>query len=170
MKVSLSDILEARDRRQAKREKLVDEFCLPVVVFTVNMPGEEKKNETSDYIFEVGVEAISTCLLGKIYNFYIVDAPTGNEAFFVVDTKDAVQLKRDMCSIEETHFLGRLFDIDVYDKDCKQICRHQLGLSERKCLLCDKDARQCSRSRAHPLDELLDKIVQMRDEYEFLYD
>ncbi|MBS1415538.1 MAG: citrate lyase holo-[acyl-carrier protein] synthase [Clostridia bacterium] len=170
MKVTLADVLEARDRRQEKRLALAREFGLPVVVFTVNMPGEEKSNEISDYIFEAGVEAISRRLLDKIVSLSVVDAPTGNEAFFVTDASDASELKRETCSVEEEHFLGRLFDIDVYDGEGRQICRSELGLSERKCLLCERDARQCARSRAHPLDELLEKIARMKEEYELLYD
>lgn len=83
---------------------------------------------------------------------------------------DASELKRETCSVEEEHFLGRLFDIDVYDGEGRQICRSELGLSERKCLLCERDARQCARSRAHPLGELLEKIARMKEEYELLYD
>ena len=115
MKVSLEDVLEARDRRQEKRRELALKYRLPVVVLTLNIPGETKRGEIPDYIFEAGVEAIGRELLEETAEFSVVDAPTGNEAFFVARAADAAQLKKRMCRIEESHFLGRIFDIDVYD-------------------------------------------------------
>ena len=78
-------------------------------------------------------------------------------------------LKR-MCRIEESHFLGRIFDIDVYDGEGGQVSRSSLNLAERKCLLCGNDARICARSRVHSADELNEKIAAMKEEYELLYD
>lgn len=81
MKVSLEDVLEARDRRQEKRRELALKYRLPVVVLTLNIPGETKRGEIPDYIFEAGVEAIGRELLEETAEFSVVDAPTGNEAF-----------------------------------------------------------------------------------------
>ena len=83
---------------------------------------------------------------------------------------DAAQLKKRMCRIEESHFLGRIFDIDVYDGEGGQVSRSSLNLAERKCLLCGNDARICARSRVHSADELNEKIAAMKEEYELLYD
>ena len=94
MKVSLEDVLEARDRRQKKRRELALKYRLPVVVLTLNIPGETKRGEIPDYIFKAGVEAISRELLEETAEFSVVDAPTGNEAFFVARAADAAQLKK----------------------------------------------------------------------------
>ena len=48
MKVSLEDVLEARDRRQEKRRELALKYRLPVVVLTLNIPGETKRGEIPD--------------------------------------------------------------------------------------------------------------------------
>lgn len=170
MKVSLEEVLEARDRRQEKRRELALKYRLPVVVLTLNIPGETKRGEIPDYIFEAGVEAIGRELLEETAEFSVVDAPTGNEAFFVARAADAAQLKKRMCRIEESHFLGRIFDIDVYDGEGGQVSRSSLNLAERKCLLCGNDARICARSRVHSADELNEKIATMKEEYELLYD
>ena len=94
MKVSLEDVLEARDRRQKKRRELALKYRLPVVVLTLNIPGETKRGEIPDYIFKAGVEAISRELLEETAEFSVVDAPTGNEAFFVARAADAAQLHK----------------------------------------------------------------------------
>ena len=158
MKVSLEDVLEARDRRQEKRRELALKYRLPVVVLTLNIPGETKRGEIPDYIFEAGVEAIGRELLEETAEFSVARAA------------DAAQLKKRMCRIEESHFLGRIFDIDVYDGEGGQVSRSSLNLAERKCLLCGNDARICARSRVHSADELNEKIAAMKEEYELLYD
>lgn len=170
MKVSLEQILAARDNRQRKRLSLSAETGLPVVVLTVNYPGETKSDEISDYIFEIGIQAVCEELLDEVKDLSVFDAVTGNEAFFAVNCDDVKTLKQRMCAIEDWHFLGRLFDIDVYDEKGRQLSRNGLGIKQRKCLVCERDARSCARSRAHPVDGLLQKIKAMKEEYETLYD
>ena len=62
-----------------------------------------------------------------------------------------------MIALEETK-IGRLYDIDVLEKENTKISRKDLGFPERKCLLCDNPACQCGRSRKHSIEELRKKI------------
>ncbi|MEG0379594.1 MAG: triphosphoribosyl-dephospho-CoA synthase CitG, partial [Eubacterium sp.] len=57
--------------------------------------------------------------------------------------------------LEESTPLGRLFDIDVQRSDGSKVSRKIIGLPKRKCLLCHKNAFECSRSRAHSVKDLL---------------
>ena len=43
--------------------------------------------------------------------------------------------------------------------------REELGLEPRKCLLCDRPARECMRARTHSVDELLEKIQTLVKSY-----
>lgn len=144
-------------------------YRLPVVVLTLNIPGETKRGEIPDYIFEAGVEAIGRELLEETAEFSVVDAPTGNEAFFVARAADAAQLKKRMCRIEESHFLGRIFDIDVYDGEGGQVSRSSLNLAERKCPSLRKRRAYL---RAEPeftrQTSLMKKLPPMKEEYELL--
>ena len=45
------------------------------------------------------------------------------------------------------------------------ICRGDLGLEPRRCLLCDNEVRHCMRAKTHTTEELLAKIDQMVDNY-----
>ena len=45
------------------------------------------------------------------------------------------------------------------------IGREELGLEPRKCLLCDRPARECMRARTHSVDELLEKIQTLVKSY-----
>ena len=61
-----------------------------------------------------------------------------------------------MIALEETK-IGRLYDIDVLEKENTKISRKDLGFPERKCLLCNNPACQCGRSRKHSIEELRKK-------------
>lgn len=81
---------------------------------------------------------------------------TGYEGYLVVKA-DGYQVKKLMIALEETK-IGRLYDIDVLEKENTKISRKDLGFPERKCLLCDNPACQCGRSRKHSIEELRKKI------------
>lgn len=73
----------------------------------------------------------------------------------------ALTLKRLTVGIEESHRLGRLFDIDVFIHTPTPLGRTALGLAARRCLVCDRPAHECVRSRRHRLPELYAKIATL---------
>ena len=73
---------------------------------------------------------------------------------------DTKQIKAMTVAIEEADSLGRLFDMDVMDKN-GSMSRGELGANPRKCLLCDEDAKVCARSQKHEMTELLDEIQRI---------
>ena len=99
----------------------------------------------------------------KTINFLNVSA-AGPEAFLNVNA-DAFAVKKVTVFIEENHELGRLFDFDVFTKTGEQISRTELDFPERKCLLCNNNAKVCGRSRRHSTEELLNKIYELIDEF-----
>ena len=111
------------------------------------------------------------------------DLPTGFEAFLVVDLP-APEVKRACCEIEDSHPHGRLMDIDVLERcpvepgmtekepgmteavtaGCDRLSilsRTDVGLLERRCLLCERPARECIRAGRHTTDELLARISEI---------
>lgn len=102
-----------------------------------------------------------------------------------------LDIKKAAVSVEEGSDLGRLFDIDVLvpgENDAvsgeiaapgphdgsdsshsfdditgfpRSISRSQLGMKPRRCLLCEEDAKACARSRAHTIEQLLEKIDEI---------
>ena len=74
-------------------------------------------------------------------------------------------LKKLMTEIEDGSRIGRLFDIDVIDVDLQPISRADIGMNDRKCLICGEPAHACSRSRKHSVAELLNEIERvLKDE------
>ena len=69
-----------------------------------------------------------------------------------------------MCStLEQSHPLGRLWDIDVICPQNGLVGRQSLGESQRRCLLCDEPAHACARSRRHDTDLVVARVEQMID-------
>ena len=81
---------------------------------------------------------------------------TGFEAYFVVDMQPE-EAKRICCGIEDSHPLGRLMDMDVI-VDGKPLSRGDIGLPERRCLVCENPARLCMRAHTHSQEEIQDAI------------
>lgn len=158
--ITLTDILNAREARLQKQKDLLETYNLPLISFMLNIPGPQKTKDEYEWAFEEGIQEIEITLETNHINIkakelYIL--PTGYEYFAVVN-EDGYFIKQLMTTIENGNTLGRIFDIDVLDKNGKQISRKDIGMSGRKCLLCDQPAHQCSRSRNHSVDQLLKQI------------
>lgn len=165
--ITLGELLAARELRAAKQQAYVRQYAVPLISFMVNIPGPYKDTPLSTRIFEEGLRALdeelATRKIPQIYKevgYYV----TGAEGFIAVDY-DALDLKKMLVAIEETHPLGRLFDFDVIGIHLEPLSRDSIGIAKRKCLLCDEEAHACSRSRSHSLEELTQKIQSMVDAY-----
>ena len=151
--ITLQELLDSRDRRAAHQGELLEKYpgCA-LLCLTVQLPGPEKRNNLSLKIARAGVDSVRA--LKPLYE-ELKDLETGFEGYFVFET-EPLALKKMAVEIEDTHPLGRLMDLDVIG--CS---RADIGLPERKCLLCDKPARYCMRARTHSTEELLKRIEQI---------
>ena len=162
----LKEILEARENRAKTQSELISIFRVTLVSFTLNIPGPKKSSSIFTKIHEKGIDLLEEKLgeqniniVGKI----VRSTAAGDEAFFTVDVEPR-RVKKITSSIEEKHKLGKLFDFDVFDVKGEQIGRSEIGLPERKCLLCNESAKICARSRKHPIEELLNRINKLIEE------
>lgn len=165
---ALSRILQSREARSDKQKDLISKFNKNLISFTLNIPGNIKDSEVYRNIHKEGMKVILDNLKHKsipiIYKEEIQKS-TGSEGYIVVDL-EPLELKRMAIDIEENHFLGRIFDIDVFDFEYNQISRADLGADPRGCLLCNKEARICIRERNHTYEELINKIYEMWQKYD----
>lgn len=161
--VTLMQILDARERRVAKQKQLLQRFGKTLICFTMNIPGPVKVSPAIDAAFRIGN--------GLIHAFFPIvyqedtSADTGFERFYVVN-QDPIYVKEECVDIEDSVKLTpwrRLFDMDVLTPDGKKLSREELGLPSRKCLICDKDAAVCGRSRAHSVQELQQAVDRLLD-------
>lgn len=157
MKVTLQEILTARERRAQKQKALLAQYQKPLICFTMNIPGPEKYNRNIAIGFAVGNWLLQDMLKGHPVMYReILYEKTGCEGWYVVD-RPAAALKHLAIAVENTESIGRLFDIDVLDTDGRKLDRTEMGLERRRCLICENDASVCARSRAHGLEQLLKK-------------
>lgn len=163
----INDILDHREQRVKFQKKLLALFPQKtLLVFSLNIPGPIKNNEAITDIFYSGQVAIKS-LLKKINKepLYtkVIDLPSGLDWFIVVEFPP-YKLKSKLVTIEDEHPVGRLFDMDIlYLKNdtLTQVSREELSLSPRTCLICEKQAKNCARCRAHSVKDMQDKITQI---------
>ena len=186
--LTLMDLLDARENRVYHQKELLNKYPGAVLIsMTLNIPGPVKDSPRYRKALETGLHRLKTILIdrcGSECNFTILHEEfrplvTGPEAYLVAqgdaasDTADsenlaqetlALDIKKAAVSVEEGSDLGRLFDMDVLipgENFPRSISRSQLGAAPRRCLLCDEDAKACARSRAHTMDQLLQKINEI---------
>lgn len=169
MKVIL-EILDSREIRAKKQKDLIIKYPYTLISFTLNTPGRVKNSQLYKKVHSVGMD----CLLDKfkhitVINVEVLDKPTGVEGYISLDL-DALQAKKIAVTIEDTHYLGRLFDIDVFDNFHNQINRDILKLKPRKCLLCNEEAIKCIKMRSHTYEELVAQVETIATSYFKLID
>ena len=150
--VTLEQMLEARERRARRQRELIAQFGLPLVSFTMNIPGPVKNSTLIRRGFRLGERCLTEHLAlsgGNIVHAEATDAATGCEGLYVVDM-DPEALKKLTCAIEEQGPPGRLFDMDVVAPDGRKLERQ----TPRPCLICGGPAIECARSRAHDVKTL----------------
>ncbi len=152
-----AQILARREARAAEQLTLLrDGSC--VVSVTIVSPGALKDDRVARQACAAAVTAVDARLgeLGlRVCRRRRVHEVTGPEYLLAVDTRDARALKATLIDIEESHPLGRLWDLDVVvgpDADGLPVVlgRAALGHAMRRCLVCPDPAAICARSAAHP--------------------
>lgn len=170
-KVNIADVLDNKEQRVIRQQKLIKKYGLPLISFTINMPGPIKNNQTVQEIFNCGITQICQTVKKQAWNFkeeiLLTDKITGPEALWAVENcPDLMLLKKSLIELEQDLLLGRLMDIDIVSTDGHQISRKGLKIPERRCLLCGENAKVCARSRKHSVDELVTQIEKMVKDYQ----
>lgn len=161
----ITDVLTNRDQRAALQRHLITQFPQDTVVaIKLNIPGPIKNNAQIRRLFTTGMARFYTQLKVLTPHFTTVaqwDKPTGNELFLIVSV-DAVKVKKLAVQFEDHDHLGRLFDVDVFDAAHeKAISRSDFKMPVRKCLICNRIAKDCARSRRHSVTTLQNRISEI---------
>lgn len=170
--ITLHELLASRDARHATQQKLLAEHSgKTLVCLTVVMPGSVKRNHQSLCVAHAAVEAIGEAFhlndMSDAEREAVLterDLNTGYEAYLITPLP-LLEAKRIAVTIEDTHPLGRLFDIDVINTDGIPVARNDIGEKPRRCLVCEHEARYCMRMRWHTQEEIWAKINEMVDLY-----
>ena len=141
--VTITDMMNCRDRRVSIQNELISKYDNPVL--------SSGKAEL--------LKALSA------HNITILDTeefhePSGDELIMALDAP-AEDIKTLATEIEESHPLGRLFDMDVIGTDGMKLSRG----TYRKCIICGCQAQECARSRKHSVEELQAKIEELLNQF-----
>lgn len=169
----IAHVLRNRDARvheqQVLSKKLRENQSL--INAKLNIPGPIKNNYYLARLFKRGLEQFLETL--PVAYRLIWDVATGPEAFVIV-SETASSVKQKAVTFEDDNEFGRLFDIDVLiynnDNNLQPLSRKDFNQPSRKCLICDKPAKVCARSRTHSVDEMQRYINKlMNDDLGFLW-
>jgi len=154
--VGFEKLLAAREWRAARQAALIDRHKIPVLSLTIVMPGPVKDNEWARRAMrEASVSFDPLCERSKwpVLSCEHRWLSSGPEALYAVGA-EATALKASTIELEDHDAIGRLWDFDVIDLGLSALSREALGFRPRRCLVCDRPARECGRSRRHSLDLL----------------
>ena len=196
--VTVEEMMAFRDTRAEIQSEMLAAHHLPVISFSMNIPGEIKTDECIRRAFDEGLKTLRNCLESGVNAVQEpVSGDTVNEdeegsrpieemkadvseeageGYAIVEEREmhenagdqwiaavnapAKTLKEMATSIEETHPYGRLFDMDVLDEEGNKLSR----AVPRRCLICNKEAAVCARSRRHDLSQLKNAVDQILGE------
>ena len=164
MEVTLAQMLEARENRVRRQRALIREFQKPIICFTMNIPGPVKDSPLMRRGFRAGLDSLERRLPKKVLRIEISEGITGCEGIYVVDM-EPMAIKAITTAIEDTHGLGRLFDMDVIGADLCKLDREAVGGGSRDCIVCGAPGRGCASRRLHSVAQLQAATRQILEGY-----
>ncbi len=164
--VTVEDMAYCREKRAQAQREMLDKHQVPLVSFTLNVPGPQKTSPLLQRGFVWASETILGRLKGSGYAPFDIryeKAFTGWELLCAVQGRGE-EMKKALYPLEEQDAFGRLLDIDIIRPDGSKVSREDIGLAPRTCLLCDLPAAVCGRSRAHSVEELYGRVTEIVEE------
>lgn len=161
MEVTLQQILSAREERVRRQQQLLGQYKTSLLCFTMNIAGPVKTSPLIARGFREGLSLLDSRLPGEavLYRQTALEA-TGCVAFYAV-AMPAPELKALCTAIEESHPLGRLFDMDVLDADGTKLERE----GTRGCIVCGAPGRGCAARRLHSVAQLQETTNRILNTY-----
>lgn len=144
--VGLQEVLDAREARVHRQQRLAAKFKRPLLGVTMNIAGPVKRSGLVDFAFWETLTELREQMGAGLLHEELTDAATGLEAILVCELP-AEELKALAVGLETVRPVGRLCDLDVIGLDGQKLSRK----TPRTCLVCGGPAAPCARSRAHGL-------------------
>ncbi|NBG87172.1 citrate lyase holo-[acyl-carrier protein] synthase [Isachenkonia alkalipeptolytica] len=153
-------VLEAKEERSLFQSELRNKHGLPVISLTLNLPGGFEGYEGWEAVFKKSRDIISKTFSQGIVEHHHRLGKWGPEGFWVVNLP-AETVKKQTIEIEENHFFGRIFDLDVLNEAGTILSRRDFSMEGRQCVVCEKPALSCYRGQSHELWEVKEKVEEI---------
>ncbi|MBP2664021.1 MAG: citG [Firmicutes bacterium] len=158
--VTLTDVLAAKERLAVLQAELRSIHKTPIISITTNIPGAVKDSPESQSLLRAAVDRIRS--MAREQGFAIVEErfnyPLTGPTAVVAIAGDPDKLKLFCIGIEESGDFARLFDLDVFDANGRQLSRVGLGRTERTCFLCKQPAVLCRRLGSHASQDIMNNV------------
>jgi holo-ACP synthase/triphosphoribosyl-dephospho-CoA synthase len=158
--VSLEEILAEREDRAQRQKELLRQYKKTLLCITLNIPGAYKVFPLARRCFQEALRTVRLIFEAEKCSISREETRTDNPAGlsgFIVSDAYSEQVKELAHRIEETHPLGRLFDLDVFTAEGEKLSRP----NPRRCFLCGGTAFVCARSRFHAVEDVQTAAVAM---------
>lgn len=156
---SLMEVLDNRERRVQRQNRLLEAFSHTLICLTLNIPGPRKNNALIASGFRLGRRQLLDVLRSSgipVLHREEISEVTGCEGFYVVDGP-ADKVKDLTVWLEDSSEFGRLLDVDVLTAEGGKLSRS----TGRNCLICGKPASVCGPARAHSAAELWQRTKEI---------
>jgi len=159
----MSKILIAREKRSLHIKELMEEYKYKtILVLKTNVPGINKNPANMMFICNLFNILIHDIFGEKIIIEEQVESLDGNYKYYAINEEGNI-VKEKTIVLEEENPLGRLVDMDVYNKTA--ISRKDVSCDMRKCLICDNYSHICVRNQTHSEKEVFNKINEIIEKY-----
>jgi holo-ACP synthase/triphosphoribosyl-dephospho-CoA synthase len=164
-KASLEDVLDFREKRVARRNELLAAYGAPLACLSLNIPGEYKIFPWAARSFREEIRTFALALEAEGIDILCQEWEAGTAGYtaYVSAAAAPETLKGIALRIEETHVLGRLFDIDVFDLRGSKYSREDAGKEGRPCIICGGGGFACARGRAHAPEALREAVLKIME-------
>jgi holo-ACP synthase/triphosphoribosyl-dephospho-CoA synthase len=169
----LEEVLADREQCARRQRELLSRYGTAasgeprsLLSLGLNIPGEYKRFPLGERCFREELRIAGTSLEAEAIPVIHKECSGGAAGShgFIVAGAEAGALKELAENIEDTHPLGRLFDIDVLDGRGDKLSRLEGGRA-RPCLICGKPAFICARSRAHRVEDLFGAVIGIMEHF-----
>lgn len=151
-------VFRAKEERAAEQQRLIRAFQAPLISLTLILPGGYDAYPHWQALFGRGCARLDSTFSIPLSRTTRL-GQWGPEAFYAVD-QDPMAIKEKTCQLEDEEPLGRLFDMDVIDRQGRPVSRTLLGKPLRTCLVCELPAVECYVSRNHSLDTVMETVTK----------
>ena len=147
------EILRNREQRHDFIRPFVDQGHIALSL-KANIPGPDKRIFVAYLVVGYYEKLLANIDYAEKFRMEGADGPS---IVYIIKDTDPLTLKNQMIEIEENSPYGRLVDLDVHADSLKSLNRE----FPRKCLVCGKNAFDCSRNMTHPMNEVLAKVNEI---------
>lgn len=165
MNKNINEILFAREQKQLDIQMFLERY-VTVLVLSINYPGPDKCNSYSKFVYNQASQKIKQ--LFKIESEIYKEGYAGYYGVFGLK-EESGKAKLKSIELEDLWELGRLIDLDIYDYELGLLNRIEFNKENRKCFICNQEAKICGRNRTHSVDELISYFQRSVNQYKRSY-